>query len=286
LTATALLALITRNPVNQASNSSQALDAAVSTAELLISSYNGYGDRPARGHKHALQSIRLLASIPKRFDTAIDLFFDLVERSCAHSHGQGKFYSATAGRSSVNTTCMMQNYDQILAKLISRQWSKGNGFIRWNVQAPIDRIKNLRQIYDHGDAMSIRSVRTFSRRRQYTSTAIFSESERILHKIRKASTELVWAVWARNIKAQLRSWSKKKEPFDPTLTTASTASTFSEVESISPVSMDARRKFTPRDAEAADTRHQVDVVYAILEEQPHTKCKQILCWPIDTQLTD
>lgn len=261
--------------MRQASSQTQALDAAVATVQILISSYHGYGSRPGQGHKHALQAIRLLASVSKRFDEAIDLFFDLVERFCAQSHGQGKPDSFAAR--------MMQNYDQTLVKLISRQWSKGRRATQWNVETPIERIKTLRQIYDFRDNMSIRSVRTFTKRQP--SSILFSESLQVLRSIQKRATERVLAMWIKNIATQMRSWSKKEPKFDPTVSTLSTSSTLAETAPISPVSVESRRKLTPRDAEIIDLKQQVDMLCAVIENNAHSKCKLLLTSEWNLKLT-
>lgn len=159
----------------------------------------------------------------------------------------------------------MQNYDQTLVKLISRQWAKANGSIRWNAETPIDRIKSLRKIYEFHDDMTVKSSSPF--RRQKSSSTLFCESLEVLQSIHKASTEFVWAAWARSIRAHFRSWPKKEQCFDPDTSTTSTASTFSDVDPITPRSIEFRRKFTPRGADPAYLRMQVEVLCAALEKE-------------------
>lgn len=208
----------------------------------------------------------------KRFDAAVNLFFDLVERSCAQSRGHGKIQ----GCSDAFAFRMMQNYDQTLVKLISRQWSKDGRATRWNVEAPMERIRDLRQIYDFRDSGSIRSVRTF-RRRQQPSSALFNESMQVLQSIRKKSAETAWTFWVKSISAQLRSWSKKEATFDPTASSvsATTASTLSDIDPITPTSLESKRKYRyiPRDAEVHDFHQQVDMLCAVIENNSETKCE-------------
>lgn len=255
--------------VRQASSQSKALDVAVSSVELLISSYSSHGDRSGQGHKHALQAIRLLASVSKRFDAAIDLFFDLVERFCAQNHVQGRVQGYTLDFA----VRMTQNYDQTLVKLISRQWSKERR-PTWNIEKPVDRIKNLRQIYGSRDDMSMKSVRAFSiRKRQLPVSMLFSESLEVLRSIRKRSTEMALAIWAKGLATQLRSWSRRERAFDPTTSSVSTSTTVSNLDSASPVSAASRRKFKPRDAEVDDLKQQVDMLCAVIEKSAQSKSK-------------
>ena len=256
--------------VRQASSQTKALDAAVSSVELLISSYNSHGDRSGQGHKHALQAIRLLASVSKRFDAAIDLFFDLVERFCAQNHVQGSDFGVR----------MMQNYDQTLVKLISRQWSRERR-PTWNIEKPIDRIKNLRQICGSRDDMSMKSVGALSiRKRQLPESKLFSESLEVLRSLRKRSTEKVLAIWAKSLATQFRSWSRRERAFDPTTSSVSTSPTVSDLDSVGPVFATSRRKFNPRDAEVHDLKQQVDMLCAVIEKSAQGKSKPSNYTPI------
>jgi hypothetical protein len=168
---------------------------------------------------------------------------------------------------------MMQNYDQTLVKLVSRQWSKDGRASIWNVQKPIDRIKTLRKIYEFRDNMSMLSVGTF-RKRQSSST-LFSESLEVLRTIRKQAMGMAWLMWTKGMAAHLRSWAGKEPPFDPTQSSVSTASTFSDVDATSIVSTKPRRKFTPRDAEITDLKQQVDMLCAVIEKNAQAKSETI-----------
>jgi hypothetical protein len=211
--------------------------------------------------------------VSKRFDTAVELFFDLVERFCAQSRGDGKIQGYTAAYTDAFAIRMMQNYDQTLVKLISRQWSKDGRVTKWNVQKPIDRIKTLRKIYEFRDNVSVMSVGTF--RRRQSSSNLFSESLEVLRTIRRQTVGVAWVIWAKCMATHLRSWSGKAPPFDPMQSSLSTASTFSDVDATSIVSTKPRRKFTPRDVEITDLKQQVDMLCAVIEKSAQAKGETI-----------
>lgn len=177
--------------------------------EVLISTYSGYGERPGRGHEHATQAIQLLASIYSRFDEAVDLFFDLVERFCAQGRTRGTIEADAAICADVIATRMMQNYDQTLLKLISKHWNAIGPLGNWDIFRPLDRIKALRDVYEMPEG-SKASIFSFLRRKD-SRFSLFCESQKVLRKIQKERvSEMVYAasdgrVWMPRLLASRRS---------------------------------------------------------------------------------
>lgn len=153
--------------------------------EALVSTYSGYGEGLERGRKHALQAIQLLAS-SSQFDRAIELFFDLVERFCAHRRSQSRSPGGMAISKDAFGLRTMQNYDQTLVKLLSKRWH-ATGATQWDISRPQARIHALRQMYDEVDTDSMSILSGFKRRRRrVTPCILFFESSRMLRAIKKS----------------------------------------------------------------------------------------------------
>ena len=183
-------------------------------------------DSPGRGHKHAMQAIQLLASIYDRFNQAIDLFFDLVERSCAQSRTLGIMQNNSARCADVSATRMMQNYDQMLLKLISKHWNAVGLLGNWDVYHALERIKALQDVYEVRE----RSKATiFSLFKRNDAASLFCETRRVLRRIQKERvSEMVTAA------TESRGWT-------PRMLVARRSSSHLRVERISQGSSSSRK---------------------------------------------
>ena len=121
-----------------------------------------------------MQAIQLLAATSQRFDYAIDLFFDLVERYLG---------SCTTFSRDALAIRRMQNYDQTLAKLVSKQWTSSGERNYLDLTKPLDRIKALRQAFDsRNDRTTCNATCFFGQRK---SSPIFCESFQMLQSLQK-----------------------------------------------------------------------------------------------------
>ena len=170
--------------VGQSSLLPSALDAAVSMVEVLVYSY-GNGAQLGNSHKHAIQAISLLAMCEKRFDAAVDLFFDLVDRFCARVRDAKNDDDAVE---SVYTDAyamrMLQNYDQTFVKVfLSKQWLAHGGF---NFDNPLQRIKGIRRDNGLQENLAMACVRSLSGRKN--SNSIFGDSVKVLKIMQRRRT--------------------------------------------------------------------------------------------------
>ncbi|KAK3725447.1 hypothetical protein LTR37_000417 [Vermiconidia calcicola] len=192
--ASARSALVARlaDTVRQNPGDDSALEAAVAIVEVLVFGYDERNERPANGHRHAMQAIQLLAATSQRFDYAVDLFFDLVERylgSCTSSN-----WDSFAMR-------RMQNYDQTLAKLVSKQWTLSGERSNLDLTKPLDRIKALRHAFDsRSDRTTCNVISLFQQR---TSSPVFCESFQMLQSLQRR--RVIQMVKVRVAEYQLRS---------------------------------------------------------------------------------
>lgn len=147
-------------------------------AEVLISTCGDADEYPVQGHKNAMQAIQLLASVYSRLDQTIDLFFDLVERFCAQS------CSRDPTRHSACVTRTIQDYDEMLLKLISKHWHASGPEGSWDVIRPMQRIKDLRHIYVPSEG-SKRQLILGRARRKAAMSHLFSESYQALRTVEK-----------------------------------------------------------------------------------------------------
>lgn len=169
--------------MKKAANEPSALDSALATVEVLVSTYCGGGERPGRGHKHAMQAIQLLAVVQGRLNDAMDFFFDLVERYCMYHRGQGRIADRTPGDQHTDPT--MQNYDQTMVKLISKHWDGSVRRSKLDVQRPLERIEALRHNFAVKQSRRT-SVLPCAGMSPLCSTW-FSESEQLLRSIQQKS---------------------------------------------------------------------------------------------------
>ncbi len=129
-----------------------------------------------------MQAIQLLASVYSRLDETIDLFFDLVERFCAQSRSHGATHANIDISTDTFAARTIQNYDQTLLKLISKHWDASGPTGSWDILRPLDRIIDLRDVYEWSDG-SRTSI--FARFRRKNASTLFSESYKILRKVQK-----------------------------------------------------------------------------------------------------
>ncbi len=155
--------------------------------EVLVSTYGGHGDRPGSGHKHALQAISLLASSRQRFNVAIDLFFDLVDRFCSRHRGQGLLRSYGAAY----TDALMQNYDQIFVRqILSRHWPSGGIDSCCNMENALQRIDTLKHDYEFRDTRALSWLRDLGLFRNTPS--VFCDSIKVLRSMQRRRTSDAW----------------------------------------------------------------------------------------------
>ena len=266
--------------VKQAVHQPRALDAAVAIAEVLISSYTRHRNGPGRGHKHAMQAIQLLASVSDRFDTTVDLFFDLVERSCAENRGQCRTSSLVAPCTDSFSTRMMQNYDQTLVRLISKQRSTNGMPNEWNLTRPMERIRALRFAYEfHDDSPLMTKSCILGMRR--TSSTLFCESLRMLHSLEKKNVTGMMrpsllgfrsrsqdlAIWARNVPARMRARQSRDLDADG-VAAASRSSIYHEDPA-------AHQTINKMGAEITDLKDQIQMLCSVIENSARSKCKNL-----------
>jgi hypothetical protein len=154
--------------------------------EALVCSYHGSGGRLGCGHKQAMQAISLLAST--NFDTATDLFFDLVDRFCTHNRSSGNPGPHAATYFNDFSLRMLQTYDQTFVKLLSKHWDSRNSSGTINLENPVARIKTLRRDYEFRDNRLLTRVKSFGSRRKCS--AMFVDSVEVLRSLqRRRATE-------------------------------------------------------------------------------------------------
>ena len=255
--------------MKQAAHEVSALDAAVAMVEVLVGTYVAHGERLGRCHKHAMQSIQLLASTSKRFDAAVDLFFDLLERFCARGRDHSKFDLRVTILPGDTTGRIMQNYDQTLVKLISKHWSKNGPDGGWNLAKPLERIKALGLQYEARDNTTLARVSRFGRSR--LPVGLFCESQRMLRSIKKGRAGLLRmrVVGYPHWQQELADWMRAKSL--PCVRQRNARKALAEYDELREVqcarrqSADPSRLVSQKNAEIDDLRNQVRILVTVLD---------------------
>ena len=233
--------------------------------EVLVASY-GSTERTGRGQ--AMQAIQLLASTHERFDDAVDLFFDLVERSCMQQRSQTLALSKARPRSDVMANQTIHTFDETLVKLISKQWSLKGPKDKLDVIRPLQRINALRKDFALREIQRARQI-PGCRATSFASTVFFESQSMLLSISKKRYGEVLlpkvqnyrwireWKTWATPpcVRSALLNREARASMIVPETPVRSAP------QRKVPQMEEAVRTISKKDAEILDLKRQIQMLY-------------------------